>query len=103
MNYYLILLFKAFKVGYIFNIITLIWAAIYVFIVESYFQPFQLKSAPVIEFGTIVAGFRIYNTAEPDNYEIRPAWAKIESGFDLFVPEFQLRPDWKQPSPRLEK
>jgi len=103
MNNYLILLFKAFKVGYIFNIITLIWAAIYVFCVESYFQHFKLKYALVIEFGTIGAGFRIYNTAEPDNYHIRPARAKIESGFDLFVPEFQLRPDWKQPSPRLEK
>jgi len=86
-----------------FNIINLILAAIYVFCVESYFKPFKLKSAPVIEFGTIVAGFRIYNTAEPDNYEIRPARAKIESGFDLFVPEFQLRPHWKQPSPILEK
>jgi uncharacterized membrane protein YeaQ/YmgE (transglycosylase-associated protein family) len=73
MNYYLSFLFNALKVGYIFNIITGIWGAIYVFFVESYFQPFQLKSAPVIEFGTAVAGFKIYNTAEPDNYEIRPA------------------------------
>jgi hypothetical protein len=103
MNYYLSWLFKAFKVGYIFNIITRIWAAIYVFCVESYFQHFQLKSAPVIEFGTAVAGFKIYNNAEPDNYEIRPARAKIESEFDLFLPEFQLRPNWKQPSPRLQK
>lgn len=103
MNYYLSLLFKAFKVGIIFNIITGIWAANYVFCVESYFQPCKLKSAPVIEFCTAVAGFKIYNTAEPDNYEILPAGAKIESEFDLFIPEFQLRPDWKQPSPRLQK
>jgi len=48
MNYYLSLLFKAFKVGITFNIITLILAAIYVFFVESYFQHFKLKSAPVI-------------------------------------------------------
>jgi hypothetical protein len=48
MNYYLSLLFKAFKVGITFNIITLILAAIYVFFVESYFQAFKLKSAPVI-------------------------------------------------------
>jgi hypothetical protein len=48
MNYYLSLLFKAFKVGIIFNIITWILAAIYVFCVESYFQPFQLKSPPVL-------------------------------------------------------
>jgi hypothetical protein len=62
MNYYLSLLFKAFKVGITFNIITLILAAIYVFCIGSYFQAFKLKSAPVIEFGTIVAGFRIYRT-----------------------------------------
>ncbi len=36
MNYYLSLLFKALKVGTIFNIITAIWAAIYVFCAESY-------------------------------------------------------------------
>lgn len=103
MNYYLSLLFKALTVGILFNRLTGIWAAIYVFCVESYFQPFQLKSAPVIELGTAVAGFKIYNTAEPDNYEILPARAKIESEFDLLLPEFQLRPDWKQPSPRLQK
>ena len=59
MNYYLSLLFKAFKLGLIFKIITGIWAAIYVFCVESYFQPFKLKFAPVIEFGTALAGFKI--------------------------------------------
>jgi hypothetical protein len=102
MNYYFILLFKSFKVGIVFNLITLILAAIYLFSVETYFKPFKLKSLP-IEFGTIVAGFRIYNTPDPNNYEVRPAWAKIQPKFDLFLPEFQLRPDWPNPSPRLEK
>lgn len=37
MNYYLGLVFKAFKVSIIFNITTLILAAIYVFYVEIYF------------------------------------------------------------------
>ena len=95
------LLFRGLKFGAIFNIVTLILIAIYVFCVENKLQPFNFKST--IEFGTIVSGGRIYNTADSDNYQIRPAWAKIESQFDLFLPEFQLRPDWTQPSPRLEK
>jgi hypothetical protein len=103
MNYYFSLVFKAFKAGGIFNIITLILAIIYTVSVESYFQPFKLKFSPSIEFGTAVSGHKIYNTANPRNYAFRPAWSKIEPEFDLFLPEFQLRPDWKQPSPRLEK
>jgi uncharacterized integral membrane protein len=93
MNYYWSLLFKAFKVGITFNIITLILAAIYVFCVEVYFQPFKLKSVPVIELGTAVSGMKIFSTANPRNHGLRPAWAKIESECDLFLPEFQLRPD----------
>jgi len=46
---------------------------------------------------------KIYNTAIPFNYQIRPSWLVVQSKFSLFVPEFQFRSDWKQPSPRLEK
>lgn len=89
------------KIGFILNISTLFFAVLYVFVIESYFRPFEFKLA--LEFGTAVAGFRIYHINDPVNYDVRPAWKRIESEFDLFLPEFQLRPDWKQPSPRLEK
>lgn len=94
------LLFQGLKLGIIFNIGTLLLAVFYVLAVEFYFQPFKFK--PAIEFGTAVAGFKIFNT-DDYKYEIRPAWAKIEPEFDLFLPEFQLRPDWKLPSSRLDK
>ncbi|MCC3409860.1 MAG: hypothetical protein JGK17_30835, partial [Microcoleus sp. PH2017_10_PVI_O_A] len=95
------LLIKGLMLGFILNVSTLLLLCFVVFYAEFYFQFFKFKSP--IQFGTIVAGFRIYNTAERDNYEIRPAWANIEPNFDLFLPEFQLRPDWKQPSTRLAK
>jgi hypothetical protein len=46
---------------------------------------------------------KLFSDANPRNHTLRPAWAKIQDDFDLFIPEFQLRADWRQPSPRLEK
>lgn len=96
-----LIVFKAFKIGVCFNVFTIFIAIAYVFTVEYYARPFGFQ--PSLELGTAVSGSKIYNTADVTNFDIRPAWAKIESDFDLFLPEFQLRPDWKQPSPRLEK
>lgn len=103
MNYYLKLIFCSFKIGLCFNFFTLLLLAAYTLSVEYYFRPFQFVRNPLFEFGTAVSGMKIFSDANPKNYAFRPAWAKIESQFDLFIPEFQLRADWRQPSPRLEK
>jgi hypothetical protein len=103
MNYYLKLVFKSFKVGLAFNAFILLLIIAYTLAVEYYFRPFQVIFNPLIEFGTAVSGMKIFSDANPRNHSLRPAWAKIERDFDLFIPEFQLRADWQQPSPRLEK
>src|SRR4028119_2353743 len=103
MNYYFRLIFKSFKIGIAFNLLTLLLIGSYTLLIEYYFRPFQILSNPRIQFGTAISGMKIFATADPKNHSLRPAWAKIESRFDLFIPEFQLRADWKQPSPRLEK
>ena len=103
MNYYFKLIFTSLKIGVAFNLFTLFLIASYTLLIEYYFRPSQPLSNPRIEFGTAVSGGRIFSTADPKNHSFRPAWAKIESQFDLFIPEFQLRADWKQASPRLEK
>src|SRR6476661_2314348 len=104
MNYYLKLIFKSFKVGFAFNAFTLLLMIVYTLAVEYYFRPFRgVPFNPLIEFGTAVSGRTIFSDGNPKNYAFRPAWAKIESQFSLFVPEYQLRADWKQPAPRLEK
>ena len=103
MNYYFNLIFKGFKFGVAFNLFTLILIVVYTLSIEYYFRPFKLILNPSVELGTAVSGMKIFADANPRNHSLRPAWAKIENNFDLFIPEFQLRPDWRQPSPRLEK
>jgi len=103
MNYYFRLIFNSFKIGIAFNLFTLFLIGSYTLLIEYYFRPSQPLSNPRIEFGTAVSGMKIFSDANPKNHALRPAWGKIESQFDLFIPEFQLRADWKQPSPRLEK
>lgn len=103
MNYYLKLIFRSFKIGLCFNLFTLLLLTIYTLSVESYFKPFSVRPNPSIEFGTAVSGMKIFSDANPQNHSLRPVWAKIESNFDLFIPEFQFRADWLEPSPRLER
>jgi len=103
MNYYLKLIFRSFKFGICFNLFTLVLITAYTLSVEYYFRPFNFVRSPLLEFGTAVSGMKIFSDANPRNHALRPAWAKIERTFDLFIPEFQLRADWRQPSPRLER
>jgi len=103
MNYYFRLIFKSFKIGVAFNLFTLILIAGYTLSVEYYFRSFSFAFNPLIEFGTAISGMKLFSDANPRNHTLRPAWAKIQDDFDLFIPEFQLRADWRQPSPRLEK
>ena len=103
MNYYFRLIFKSFKIGIAFNLLTLLLIGSYTLLIEYYFRPSQILSNPRIQFGTAVSGMKIFATADSKNHSLRPAGEKIERQFDLFIPEFQLRADWKQPSPRLER
>jgi hypothetical protein len=103
MNYYFRLIFKSFKIGVAFNLFTLILIAAYILSIEYYFRPFSFAFNPLIEFGTAISGMKLFSDANPRNHTLRPAWAKVQDDFDLFIPEFQLRADWRQPSPRLEK
>ncbi len=102
MNYFK-LVFKSFRLGLRLNIFTLILMVFYTLIIEYCFRPSQIFFNPTIEFGTAVSGMKIFSDSDPKNYSLRPAWAKIEPQFGLFIPEFQVRSDWKQPSPRLER
>jgi len=88
------------KLGVAFNLFTLLLLTVYTVSVEYYFRPFNFVRSPSLEFGTAVSGMKIFSDANPRNHALRPAWAKIENNFDLFIPEFQLRADWRQPSPR---
>jgi len=103
MKYYFKLIINGFKFGAAFNLITLILLAAYTLSVEYYFRPFSFAFNPSIELGTAVSGMKIFSDANPKNHALRPAWAKIQNDFSLFLPEFQLRADWSQPSPRLDK
>jgi hypothetical protein len=103
MNYYFRWIFKSFKIGIAFNLLTLLLIGSYTLLIEYYFRPSQILSNPRIQFGTAVSDMKIFATADPKNHSLRPAWEKIERQFDFFIPEFQLRADWKQPSPRLER
>lgn len=103
MNYYLKLIFRSLKFGICFNLFTLLLITAYTLYVEYYFRPFNFVRSPLLEFGTAVSGMKIFSDANPRNHTLRPAWAKIERTFDLFIPEFQLRADWHQPAPRLER
>jgi hypothetical protein len=103
MKYYFKLTIKGLKFGFAFNVLTLILMAVYTLSVEYYFRPFSFAFNPLIELGTAVSGMKIFSTADPKNHSLRPAWAKIQDDFTLFLPEFQLRADWLQPSPRLDK
>lgn len=79
-----LIIFKAFKIGVFFNVFAVFIAIVYVFIIEHYARPFAFK--PLISLGTAVSGGKIFNTADATDFDIRPAWAKIESKFDLFLP-----------------
>jgi hypothetical protein len=103
MSYYFRLIVKAFKFGVAFNLFTLFLIVSYTLAVEYYFRPFQFVFNPLIEFGTAVSGMKIFIRANPRKPLLRPAWQKIEHQFNLFIPEFQLRADWKQPAPLLER
>jgi hypothetical protein len=103
MRYYFKLIINGLKFGVAFNLLTLVLIAAYTLSVEYYFRPFAFAFNPLIEFGTAVSGMKIFSDANPRNHTLRPAWAKVQDDFDLFIPEFQLRADWLQPAPRLEK
>jgi hypothetical protein len=103
MNYYSRLILRSFKFGIFFNVFTLLVIILYTFCVEQYFKPFRFVRSPFFEFGTAVTGGKIFSDANPKNFTLRSSWAKIERNFDLFIPEYQLRADWRQSSPRLEK
>ena len=103
MNYYLRLIFISFKLGIAFNLFTLLLIACYTLLIEYYFRPFQTPFNSPVELGTAVSGMKIFSGPDPKNHSLRPAWAKIEPQFALFIPEFQLRADWKEPAPRLER
>lgn len=96
-----LVVFKAFKIGICFNVFTVFVAISYIFAVEYYARPFAFK--PSISLGTAVSSPKIFTTNNPTDFDILPAWLKIESKFSLFLLEYQFQPYWKRPSPRLEK
>lgn len=95
------ILFRAFKFGIAFNAVTVVLFAIYVLIVETYFQPFNFK--PSIQLGTAISsGIDVFSTDILKNKPL-DSWLLIEPKFDFFVPATAFRPHSKYFSPRLEK
>jgi len=93
MKYYFKLIGNGLKFGLAFNLFTLFLIVAYTLSVEYYFRPFSFFFNPLIELGTAVSGMKIFSDANPKNHSLRPAWAKIQNDFNLFLPEFQLRAD----------
>ncbi len=95
-----LLLLRGLKLGIFFNVLTIIIAIIYIFVIENFAHPFNYKSS--IELGSVVSGGRIFSPINISNYKSLPSWSLVESKFSLFVTENQFRSDSKQPAPRLE-
>jgi hypothetical protein len=90
------------KVGLLVNLVSIIFAGVYVLIIESFlFKPVE-RFVPSLKLGTVADHHRIFARDVPSMQE-RESWLRIQNHFDFFVPEYQLRADYLKPSPRLLK
>jgi hypothetical protein len=94
------LFLKGLKVGFCVNILSILFLAIYVSIVENLLaKPVDFSFLP-LKLGTIVDSRRLFKEDVP-SMELRNSWLVIQSKFSFFVVEYQLRSDFKKKSPRL--
>lgn len=88
------------KFGLIINLASIISAIIYVFVIESILIKPLPKFALSLKLGTVADFTRIFARDNPSMKQ-RDYWSKVQDNFDFFVPEYQLRSDFLQASPRL--
>ena len=96
------LFLKGLKFGFILNISITLILVIYTIVIENWLKPFSGSFTPPLQLGTIVDYHRLFAADRP-SMELRKSWLKFQNKFSYFVIEYQLRADYKQPSPRLLK
>ena len=90
------------KFGLIINLASIIFAIIYIFVIESTLSKPLPKFGLSLKLGTVADSRRIFAQDVPSMKQ-RDYWSKIQNNFDFFVLEYQLRSDFFQASPRLLK
>ena len=88
------------KLGLIINLVSIISAIIYIFVIESTLIKPLPKLALSLKLGTVADSSRIFALDVPFMKQ-QDSWLKIQDNFDFFVSEYQLRADFSKPSPRL--
>lgn len=86
------------KLGLIVNLFSLIFALIYVFVVEQQLTKSLDKFLLPLRLGTIVSSDRIYSKHSTKQ---TISWSNISNQFSFFVVEYQLRTTYLSPAPRL--
>lgn len=90
------------KLGFIVNIVSIIFTIIYIVVIESTLIKPLPKFGLSLKLGTVTDSRRIFARDVPSMKQ-RDSWSKIQTNFDFFVPEYQLRGDFLEASPRLLK
>jgi len=98
-------MWKLFKngliLGFVVNLLVVIFLAIYVLVVEIYLirLPEPFFRLP-LKLGTIIDARRIFARYYPSEV-VKQSWSDTQKRFDFFVIEYQLRPDFIGKIPRL--
>lgn len=95
------LLLKGLKFGLVTNFILTFVLIFYTIFVENWLaKPLSGSFRSPLMIGTVVDYQRLF-AAGPPSMSLRQSWLNIQSKFSYFVIEYQLRADYKRPSPRL--
>ncbi|MEG4971047.1 hypothetical protein QUB17_33500, partial [Microcoleus sp. B5-C4] len=96
------LFFKGLRVGLFLNVFLVFSLVFYVLIVENWLtKPIKKFDMP-LQLGTVVDSIRLFEANIP-SMQLRKSWLNIQNKFSFFVAEYQLKPDYSTPSPRLLK
>lgn len=99
------MMLKLFKnglvIGFVFNLIFVIFLAVFVFLVEIYLIRLPDPSfRSSLKLATIVCSGRLFDRDVPSEL-LRKSWLNIQKEFDFFVIEYQLQPYHRKKIPRL--
>jgi hypothetical protein len=97
------LLVKGLKFGLVANLILTLVLIFYTIFVENWLtKPLSGSFKLPLMIGTVVDSGRLF-AADPPSMKLRKSWLNIQNKFSYFIIEYQLRADYKRPSPRLLK
>jgi hypothetical protein len=95
------LLLKGLKLGLVTNLILTFALIFYVIFVENWLtKPLSGSFKSPLMIGTIVDFHRLF-AFYPPSMSLKKSWLNIQNKFSYFIVEYQLRADYKRPSPRL--